>query len=111
MEMNIEQAKQQLRTFLGGRELTFCVRNFPDGEWIAECNEIPSIMTGGMGDDISNFDSMIRDAILTAAGVDVRYSKEILRFVGYKPVSSVTQVSNFFRKDSEARNKAEYVSA
>ena len=44
-------------------------------------------MTGGMGDDIAFMDKMIREAILTAAGIDVAYAEEILRFVGYNPVA------------------------
>lgn len=82
--MNMEQAKIQLSAFLNGRELTFTVSNFDSGEWIAECNEIPGIITGGMGNDITTMDSLIRDAILVAAGLDSESSSNLLKFVGYK---------------------------
>ena len=85
--MKIKQAKEQLKKFLGGKVLTFSVRRYEDNEWVAECNEIPAIMTGGMGDDIAFMDKVIREAILTAAGIDVAYAEEILRFVGYNPVA------------------------
>jgi len=101
--MNIEQAKLNLKNFLGGKELTFSIRSFDNGEWIAECNEISSIMTGGMGNDITNIDSMIRDAILTAAGIDTDYANEILKFTGYRSKNSI--LSNFL---GNSKKEAEY---
>ena len=102
--MNIDQAKEKLQKFLGGRILTFSIRHFPNGEWIAECNEIPAIMTGSLTDDITEQDAMIRDAILTAAGIDSQYSNSILKFVGYQS----TGLMSFFR---EGALRAEYVVA
>lgn len=87
----MEQAKEQLKKFLGGKILTFSVRRYENNEWVAECNEIPAVMTGGMGDDIAFMDKMIREAILTAAGIDVAYAEEILRFVGYNPMAANTK--------------------
>ncbi len=101
--MQLKEAKARLQRFLGGRELTFAIKRYPDGEWVAECNEIPAIMTGGKEDDITNIDTMIRDAILTAAGVDSEYSNEILKFVGYRQANRIT---NLFRTE---RTEAEYV--
>jgi hypothetical protein len=79
--MDVEQAKQGLRAFLQGRELTFSVRTFESGEWIAECNEIPAITTGGMGYD--DRDALMRDAIVSAAGVPGDYGY-LLDFKGFK---------------------------
>jgi predicted RNase H-like HicB family nuclease len=80
--MNLIQAKERLAQFLGETVLTFSIKKYEDGEWVAECNEIPAIMTGGMGDDITQMDDMIRDAILTAAGIDPEYRDQVLKFVG-----------------------------
>jgi len=101
--MELKTAKEILKGFLADRELTFSIRRYPDGEWVAECNEIPAIMTGGKEDDITNIDTMIRDAILTAAGVDTEYANEVLKFVGYRQAN---RVANLFRID---RTEAEYV--
>ncbi len=101
--MELNNAKQQLAAFLGGRELTFSIKKYPDGEWVAECNEIPAIMTGGKEDDITNMDSMIRDAILTAAGVNTEFANEILKFVGYRQTN---RLANLFRTE---RTEADYV--
>jgi hypothetical protein len=101
--MELNDAKTRLHGFLGDRELTFSIRKYPDGEWVAECNEIPAIMTGGKADDITNIDTMIRDAILTAAGVDPKYANEILKFVGYRQAN---RIGNLFRTE---RTEAEYV--
>ena len=105
--MELNTAKERLQNFLGGRVLTFSIRPFPNGEWIAECNEIPAIATGGLGNDISNMDAMIRDAIFSAAGVDIKYSSEILKFVGYKATG---HLASFFKQE-EAQKEAEYVVA
>lgn len=95
--MNLEQAKKSLEAFLGDKVLTFSIRKYPDGEWIAQCNEIPAIMTGGMGDDISKMDMMMRDAIVTAAGIDSEYAGEVLKFVGYGNPARQRGLMNRFR--------------
>lgn len=84
MDKNKEQAKLKLTKFLKNRELTFLIKTYSNDEWVAECNEIPAIITCGIGNDITKRDSMIRDAILTAAGVNVDYANSILKFIGYK---------------------------
>ncbi|MFA6340769.1 MAG: hypothetical protein WCX27_00810 [Candidatus Paceibacterota bacterium] len=79
--MNLENTKEQLRSFLGGKILTFSITKYSNGEWIASCNEIPAIMTGGLNNDIAYMDRMIREAILTAAGIDLEYSETVLKFI------------------------------
>lgn len=100
----MQEAKTHLAKFLGDTVLTFTIRKHTNGEWIAQCNEIPAIMTGGMGDDIAIMDKMIRDAILTAAGLDSEYSGTLLKFVAYDPKPSIEST---FSRDREA----EYVLA
>lgn len=80
---NMEQkkAKAQLEKFLKGRTLTFSTTHYPSGEWVAQCDQIPGIITGGM--DLNTSDALKRDAILTAAGVDVKYSNVLLKNLGY----------------------------
>lgn len=101
--MNLEQTKAQLKRFLGGKVLTFSITTYANGEWVAECNEIPAIITGGLGGDITSMDRMMRDAILTAAGVDTQYSGDALEFVGYKPIGGLAQIFG-----SEKNREAEY---
>lgn len=80
---NMEQkkAKAQLEKFLNGKILTFSITHHENSEWVAQCNEIPGIITGGV--DLNLIDAMLRDAILTAANVDVKYANTLLRNVGY----------------------------
>ena len=64
-------------------------------------------MTGGMGDDIAAMDRMIRDVILTAAGVDTEYINDILKFVGNNPRAEISWADVFkpkviFTGDSKA---------
>ena len=109
--MNLEQAKANLVAFLGNRELTFSIKHFPDGEWIAECIEIPAIMTGGKEDDITNVDSMIRDAILTAAGIDQEFSNQILKFKGYRELKPNPIANLFSSQETGEKAEADYVLA
>ena len=108
---DLDKAKKQVETFLGGKEITFSIRNFPNGEWIAECNEMPAIMTGGMGDDITAMDMMIRDAIATAAGIKPELTKDAIKFTGLRNIGS--KVSNLFKSEKKNRRnrEAEYVIA
>ncbi|PIQ91569.1 MAG: hypothetical protein COV70_03015 [Parcubacteria group bacterium CG11_big_fil_rev_8_21_14_0_20_39_22] len=103
-QTNLKKAKEGLKKFLGDKVLTFSIKRFPDGEWVAECNELPAIITGGCEGDITNMDEMIREAVLTAAGIDNRFSKEILKFVGYSSNTSIWKNSN-----KNIRGNAEYV--
>lgn len=88
--MEQKKAKAQLEKFLNGRTLTFSTTHYPSGEWVAQCNEIAGIITGGI--DLNTKDVMIRDAILTAANVDVKYANTLLKNVGYT-ASSITRTS------------------
>jgi len=69
--MNIEQAKQTLRQFTGKQILTFSVNRFEDGAWIANCDQIPAITTCGDFSDEKEMENLMKDAVLTAAGVEV----------------------------------------
>ncbi|MFZ2303288.1 MAG: hypothetical protein WAV98_00675 [Minisyncoccia bacterium] len=88
--MEQKKAKAQLEKFLKGRTLTFSTTHYPSGEWVAQCNEIPGIVTGGM--DLGMKDTLMRDAILAAAGVNAKYANTLLKNVGYVVSSSNTKV-------------------
>src|SRR5690348_12474874 len=108
--MTIEQAKDQLKRFLGDTTLNFTFETFDDGEWTAVCNEIPSIVTGGKGVDITTIDAMIREAIVVAAGIDPIYKNDVLNFKGAQPVSK--PLISVFSKDmfgGATLRSAEYV--
>jgi hypothetical protein len=78
--MDITYARSALDRFMGGHEqLTFSLEHQDGGEWIARCNEIPGIMTAGDATDTAEIQATIRDAILTAAGIDGKFADEILR--------------------------------
>ncbi|OGG44426.1 hypothetical protein A2841_00435 [Candidatus Kaiserbacteria bacterium RIFCSPHIGHO2_01_FULL_48_10] len=81
--MELEEAKKQLRKFFGGKVLTFSIKEFNSSEWVAECNEIPAIITGGTGNNITERDALIRDAIVVAAGIGSGF-QNLLVFEGYK---------------------------
>lgn len=100
--MEQQEAKEQLRTFFNGRLLTFTIRDFLDGEWVAECNEIPGIITGGKGEDITGRDKLIRDAIATAAGLP----GEVGNIIEFKGLVQAGQMTSIFTRTSTA--KAEY---
>lgn len=108
--MNKIEAREQLNSFYNGETLTFSFENFPSGEWIATCNEIPAIVTGGMNDDITSKDSMIREAIVTAAGIPAEHG-DVLRFMGYGGVREVAQsfMDRVRSKQSVTREAACYV--
>jgi hypothetical protein len=109
--MTKDEALTQLGRFLGDNTLTFSFERFDNGEWIATCNEIPAIQTGGMGDDITKTDSMLREAILVAAGIDPKYKNDILQFVGIQQ-SRISPVPAFLGGSPRLTTKsAEYVLA
>lgn len=89
--MEVTEAKQHLKNFLGGRVLTFSMKEFDNGEWVAECNEIPGIITGGVG-DYTERDQLIRDAIVSAAGIDTKFASTILENRGAVPVTTFRQI-------------------
>ena len=104
--MNLEKARGILGNFLKHRQISFIITKYPSGEWVAECDEIPAVMTGGMSDDITKMDAMIREAVLTAANIDVEYSNDLLKFVG---IESRGFLGNLFHLNTD--RKAEYVLA
>lgn len=104
--MDIEQARTRLKTFFAGRILTFSITHYQNGEWVAECNEIPAIVTGGVDTDITAMDTKMRDAILVAAGID-SYFASLLQFIGYKPTGILARI--FGIDNSESDKEAKYV--
>lgn len=89
--MNIDQAKACLARFMGDQQhLTFSVENFEDGEWIARCNEISAIVTGGGVCSTDEMKEQIKDAILTAAGIDGVHSADLLRDTSITQTVQVT---------------------
>ena len=73
--MTEQKAKQILKDFTENKVLTFSVETFEkDKEWIAQCDQIPAIITGGTGNDYDKMYCLMRDAVLTAAGIDAKYA-------------------------------------
>lgn len=73
--MNKQQAKKILQNFIGDQTLTFSIKTFKNStEWVAKCDQIPAIITGGTGNDYSTMYNLMLDAVLTAAGVDGKFS-------------------------------------
>jgi predicted RNase H-like HicB family nuclease len=102
--MNLEKAREILGNFLKRQRISFIITKYPSGEWVAECNEIPAVMTGGMSDDITKIDAMIREAVLTAANIDAQYSNDLLKFVG---IESQGFLGSLFNLNTD--KKADYV--
>jgi len=50
--------------------LTFTVRYFSDDDWIADCEEIPGILTGGTGCTQDEIEECLLDTIYMIAEVD-----------------------------------------
>jgi HD superfamily phosphohydrolase len=69
--MDTQKAKQQIHDFLGDTEITFSVTSHENGEWEAQFDQIAGLSV--CGDATDNFDYLIRDAIVTAAGVGVEH--------------------------------------
>ena len=68
--MTKEEAQNQLAEFFSGcSALTFSIIECPENKWVAQCNEVDSIITGGEGYDLAEMESLMEDAILTAAGI------------------------------------------
>ena len=96
--MEYKKAKARLEKFLDGKILTFTIAHHPNNEWVAECNEIPGIIT--CGKDLRSMDVLLRDAILTAANVDVKYADTLLRNVGYSAAPSTRVIKGDKNKDT-----------
>lgn len=81
---------EQLISFFDGRELTFYIeRSGVDGqEWIARCQQVPALMTGGVVYNEAEVQNQIKDVIMTAAGVEGDYESIISR-----NISLVNQIS------------------
>jgi hypothetical protein len=111
--MNKVEARKQLDAFLKGKTLHFTFENFPSGEWIATCDEIPGIVTGGIDGDITSKDALLRAAIVTAAGVPEEHA-DVLNFVGLSQ-ETIRQnfLTSFFKNGSRTviNKQAEYVLA
>jgi len=86
--MSKEQAKKRLEQFMGNDTLTFTVKKYPNDRWVAQCNEIDGIITGGTGYDLAIMESLLQDAILTAAGIPAEHADGMLkRFWSVNPVT------------------------
>jgi hypothetical protein len=83
--MNLDTANQKIKRFFNGQELTFCVERFGNNneEWIARCNEVPAISTSGFGFDERVMKEQVKDAILTAAGVDGEFTDQVLKELAF----------------------------
>ena len=53
------------------RKLTFKVKKFKSGEWIAQCKEVGGILTGGMDFTKDKIWQGIEDAIISAMGIKI----------------------------------------
>lgn len=91
--MNLEQAKNNIARFFGGQDLTFCVERFGENfeEWVAHCDQVPGITTSGYGFDEREMKDLVKDAILTASGVDGDFADDVLNELSFKSVFAVSQ--------------------
>jgi|SRR3989339_450130 len=80
MYMTVEEAKKRLEAFMGDSTLTFTVSAYPENRWVAQCNEIDAIITGGTGFDLNEMEVLMVDAILAAADIPAdQNSAELLK--------------------------------
>lgn len=80
--MTKEDAQKQLKAFFTHYPmLTFTIKEYENDEWIAQCNEVDGIITGGKGFDQAYMEDLMQDAILTAAGIPYEYSDNMLKRV------------------------------
>ncbi|MDO8728818.1 MAG: hypothetical protein Q7K26_02880 [bacterium] len=77
--MTKEQAKKRLEQFMGNDVLTFTIKKYPTDHWVAQCNEIDGIITGGTGYDLAVMEDLLQDAILTAAGIPAEHADGMLK--------------------------------
>lgn len=85
--MNKKEAQERLLKYMGNSSLTFSVKQNPNDKWVAQCNEIDSIITCGEGYDMATMENLMQDAILTAAGIPKEFSDGMLkRELGVSPV-------------------------
>ena len=90
--MNLQLANEQIGRFFGGKELTFCVERFGDNheEWLVRCDQIPGISTSGYGFDEREMRDQVKDAVLSAAGVDGEYADEVLKEISFKSALAIS---------------------
>jgi len=83
--MNLKQANETIVDFFDGKELTFCVERFGDNQeqWVARCDQVPGIVTGGDKYNEKVVKEQVKDAILTAAGVDGKFADKVLRELSF----------------------------
>lgn len=81
---------ERIVRFFDGRELTFFIERMGKGgqDWVAQCHQIPALMTGGVVYDEVEIQSQIKDLILSAAGVDGDYDSIVSR-----DISMVNQIT------------------
>ncbi len=79
--MTKEQVTKQLNNFMGEKPLTFSIKQGPNDEWVAQCNEIDGIITCGKGYDAHEMERLMQDAILSAAGIPKEFSENMLKRV------------------------------
>ena len=81
LDATMGAANQKLISFFEGQELTFSIERFGVGgqEWIARCHQVPGLTTGGIVYDENLIQEQIKDALLTAAGVDGEYDSVVSR--------------------------------
>ncbi len=89
-QMNFNQAKEQLKRFSGGQVLTFTVSHFENGTWSAQCDQIPAVSTCGTTSDANDMEELMKDSILTAAGIDGKYADRLLRDASVKKQLALT---------------------
>ncbi len=52
--------------------LTFRIKTYKDGEWVAQCKEIKGILTGGKNSTKEEIAALIYDATVCALGYGVK---------------------------------------
>jgi len=93
--MNKKQAKEQLKKFMGDQTLTFSIiKESNDNKWVAQCNEIDSIITCGVEYDLANMENLMQDAILTAAGIPARFSDNLLKRIWSNDISVLSRIDS-----------------
>lgn len=86
--MSKAETKKQLKRFYKGKTLTFNFNFYTNGEWVAECSEVPGLFTGGKNDTLQEMDLQIKDAILSAAQIDTQHV-DILKLTVMPKLQSV----------------------
>ena len=94
MNMNKEEAKQKLKKFMRDQVFTFTIESYPEGRWVAQCNEVDGIMTCGTGYDQGEMEALIQDAILSAAGIPKEFSSGIIKRVWSNDLSVIPAPSS-----------------